>query len=33
LGALGYVVKTRVASELLPAVEAAVAEKQFVGGR
>lgn len=33
LGALGYVVKTRVASELLPAVEAAFAEKQFVGGR
>src|SRR5271170_6162313 len=31
--AQGYVVKTRAASELLPAVEAAVSEKQFVGGR
>ena len=31
LGALGYVVKTRAASELPAAVEAVVAEKQFVG--
>ena len=30
LGARGYVVKTRVASDLLPAVEAAVMEKQFI---
>jgi|SRR5580658_770270 DNA-binding NarL/FixJ family response regulator len=33
LGALGYVVKTKAASQLLPAVEAAVMEKQFVGSR
>ena len=32
LGAWGYVVKTRAASELLAAVEAATSEKQFVGG-
>jgi DNA-binding NarL/FixJ family response regulator len=31
LGALGYVVKTMAARELFPAVEAAIAEKQFVG--
>jgi len=30
LGARGYVVKTRAASELFPAMEAAIAEKQFV---
>jgi DNA-binding NarL/FixJ family response regulator len=29
-GALGYVVKTRAASELLAAAEAVIAEKQFV---
>ena len=29
-GALGYVVKTRAASELLAAVEAVIAEKKFV---
>src|SRR5271169_45516 len=31
LGATGYVVKTRAASELFPALEAAISEKQFVG--
>jgi DNA-binding NarL/FixJ family response regulator len=31
LGAKGYVMKTRAARELFPAVEAAIAEKQFVG--
>jgi DNA-binding NarL/FixJ family response regulator len=31
LGASGYVVKTRAASELLPAVESVVSEKHFVG--
>jgi DNA-binding NarL/FixJ family response regulator len=31
LGAWGYVVKTKAASELLPAVEAAISAKQFVG--
>jgi DNA-binding NarL/FixJ family response regulator len=30
-GASGYVVKTKAASQLLSAVEAVVAEKQFVG--
>jgi DNA-binding NarL/FixJ family response regulator len=30
LGAWGYVVKTRAASEILPAVEAVISEKQFV---
>jgi DNA-binding NarL/FixJ family response regulator len=29
----GYVAKTRGASELLPAVEAAISQKQFVGSR
>jgi DNA-binding NarL/FixJ family response regulator len=32
LGAWGYVGKTRAGSELLHAVEAVIAEKQFVGG-
>ena len=31
LGAWGYVVKTRAASELLAAVESVISEKQFVG--
>jgi DNA-binding NarL/FixJ family response regulator len=31
LGALGYVVKARAGSELLPAVESVLSEKQFVG--
>jgi DNA-binding NarL/FixJ family response regulator len=31
LGALGYVVKARAGSELLPAVESVLLEKQFVG--
>jgi DNA-binding NarL/FixJ family response regulator len=31
LGALGYVVKTRAANDLLAAVESVVSEKQFVG--
>src|SRR5579863_9847184 len=30
-GAWGYVVKARAARELLPAVEAVISEKQFVG--
>ena len=30
LGARGYVLKTRVASDLLPAVEAVILERQFV---
>ena len=33
LGAWGYVLKTRAASELLAAVEAVISEKQFVGSR
>jgi DNA-binding NarL/FixJ family response regulator len=33
LGAWGYVVKTKAASELLAAVESVVSEKQFVGSR
>jgi DNA-binding NarL/FixJ family response regulator len=33
LGAWGYVVKIRAASELLPAVQAVISEKQFVGAR
>lgn len=32
LGALGYVVKTRAGSDLLPAVEAVILGKQFVSG-
>ena len=32
LGALGYVHKIRVANELLPAVKAVLAGKEFVGG-
>jgi DNA-binding NarL/FixJ family response regulator len=32
LGAAGYVAKTRAGSELLPAVEAVISEKQFVSG-
>ena len=32
LGARAYVVKTRAGSELLPAVEAVISEKQFVSG-
>jgi DNA-binding NarL/FixJ family response regulator len=31
LGAWGYIVKTRVASDLITAVEAVISEKQFVG--
>ena len=31
LGALGYVVKARAGSELLPAVQSVLLEKQFVG--
>jgi DNA-binding NarL/FixJ family response regulator len=31
LGARGYVLKTRAASELLTAVESVISEKQFVG--
>jgi DNA-binding NarL/FixJ family response regulator len=31
LGAWGYVVKTKAASELLAAVESVISEKQFVG--
>jgi DNA-binding NarL/FixJ family response regulator len=30
LGALGYVVKTRIARDLLPSVEAAILDRQFV---
>jgi DNA-binding NarL/FixJ family response regulator len=30
LGALGYVVKTRITRDLLPAVEAAILDRQFV---
>jgi DNA-binding NarL/FixJ family response regulator len=33
LGASGYVVKTRLASELLPAVEAVLAGRTFVSGK
>jgi DNA-binding NarL/FixJ family response regulator len=33
LGASGYVVKTRLASDLLPAVEAVLAGKNFVSGK
>ena len=32
LGACGYVVKTRAATDLLGAVEAVIAEQSFVGG-
>ena len=30
LGALGYILKTRAAHDLMPAVEAVIADKQFV---
>jgi DNA-binding NarL/FixJ family response regulator len=33
LGAWGYVVKTKAASELLAALESVISEKQFVGSR
>ena len=32
VGALGYVVKARAGSDLLAAVEAAILDKEFVGG-